>query len=156
MAILAVGTGIAEAQAPAASLETAAAEGVIRVRSAYPFDETVNRIKAAVRANKILLLGEIDQSKLAAGAKIKLRPSKLLLFGNPPLGVQLLTANPYAGLDWPVRMLVVQDADGKVWAAYTDFDFIAQRYNIVDRSAVVAMAIKVSALIAGSALAPSP
>jgi len=93
---------------------------------------------------------------LAAGAKIKLRPSKLLLFGNPPLGVQLLTANPYAGLDWPVRMLVVQDADGKVWAAYTDFDFIAQRYNIVDRSAVVAMAIKVSALIAGSALAPSP
>jgi uncharacterized protein (DUF302 family) len=131
--------------------EAQMAEGVIRVRSAYPFDETVTRIEATVRANKIRFFGEIDQANLAAGARIKLLPSKLLLFGNPPLGVQLLTSNPYAGLDWPVRMLVRQDADGAVWVAYTDFAFIAHRYGITDRDAVVAMATKVSALVAASA-----
>ncbi len=139
---------------PQPGVATAPADGVIRVRSAYGFGETVNRIEAAVRANKIRFFGEIDQANLAATAHISLRPSKLLLFGNPPLGIQLLTANPLAGLDWPVRMLVTQDADGQVWMAYTDFEFIAHRYGIADRPAVVAMATKVSALIAGSAAAP--
>ncbi len=129
---------------------TAAADGVIRTRSGYGFDETVTRIEAALRANKIRFFGEIDQRNLAAGANIQLRPSTLLLFGNPPLGVQLLTSNPLAGLDWPVRMLVVQDAEGQVWVAYTDFAFIARRFGIADRGAVIAMATKVSALVAGS------
>jgi uncharacterized protein (DUF302 family) len=143
--------GLIFAPAARASPEPPMAEGVIRVRSAFTFDETVTRIEAAVRANKIRFFGEIDQANLAAGARIKLSPSKLLLFGNPPLGVQLLTSNPYAGLDWPVRMLVRQDADGAVWVAYTDFGFIAHRYGITDRDAVVAMATKVSALVASSA-----
>jgi uncharacterized protein (DUF302 family) len=145
--------GAAQAGAPAqaaAPVASAAADGVIRVKSAYRFDETVTRIEQAVRANKIRFFGEIDQSNLAATAKIPLRPSKLLLFGNPPLGVQLLTANPLAGLDWPVRMLVVQDTDGQVWVAYTDFAFIGHRFAITNRDAVIAMATKVSALVAGS------
>jgi uncharacterized protein (DUF302 family) len=133
------------------NVEASAADGVLRVRSAYSFDATITRIEAAVRANKIRFFGEIDQANLAATAGIRLRPSKLLLFGNPPLGVQLLTSNPLAGLDWPVRMLVAQDADGKVWIGYTDFDYIARRYRITDRSAVIAMASKVSAMIARSA-----
>jgi uncharacterized protein (DUF302 family) len=150
--LLAAGAAIAATPAQAQpAVGTAAADGVLRVHSAYGFDETVTRIEAAVRANKIRFFGEIDQSNLAATAHISLRPSKLLLFGNPPLGVQLLTANPLAGLDWPVRMLVAQDADGQVWVAYTDFAFIAHRYGITDRDAVVAMATKVSALVAGSA-----
>lgn len=128
----------------------AVAQGVIRVQSAYGFDETVARIKADVAAKGIRFFDEIDQSQLAAGADINLRPSKLLLFGNPPLGVQFLTANPYAGLDWPVRMLVVQDPDGKVWVAWTDFGWMAKRYGITDRVAAFAMAATVSASIAGS------
>jgi uncharacterized protein (DUF302 family) len=152
LGMLAAGAGYAAPPPPAAAtaLQSAAADGVIRVRSAYSFDETVTRIEAAVRANKIRFFGEIDQSNLAASAKIQLRPSKLLLFGNPPLGVQLLTSNPLAGLDWPVRMLVVKDTDGQVWVAYTDFAFIAHRFGITDRDAVIAMATKVSALVAGS------
>jgi len=129
---------------------TASAQGVLKVRSALSFDDTVSKIEATVKANKIRFFGEIDQANLAATAKISLRPSKLLLFGNPPLGIQLLTANPLAGLNWPVRMLVTQDADGQVWVAYTDFAFIAQRYGITDRDAVVAMATKVSGLVSGS------
>ena len=74
-----------------------------------------------------------------------------MLFGNPPLGVQFLQSNPLAGLDWPVRMLVVEDQAGRVWVAWSDFDFIARRYGIADRDAQFAMARDVAASIASSA-----
>ena len=82
----------------------------------------------------------VDQAKLAADAGIKLRPSTLLVFGNPPLGAQFLTSNPYSGLDWPVRLLVLQDEAGAVWAVYTDFAWIARRHGITDRQQQFAMA----------------
>src|SRR5689334_7080915 len=62
-----------------------AADGVLRMKSAYGFDETVSRIKADVAAKGIRFFSEIDQSQLGEGAGITLRPSKLLIFGNPPL-----------------------------------------------------------------------
>jgi len=126
------------------------AQGVIRVKSAYAFDDTVARIKADIAGKGIQVFTEIDQAQLAKGAKIDLRPSKLLLFGNPPLGAQFLTSNPYAGLDWPVRILVTQDAAGAVWVAYTDFAWIADRYAIDDRAAQIKMASEVAGSIAGS------
>ncbi len=129
----------------------APAKGVIKVRSHYGFDETVSRVKADIAAKGIRFIDEIDQSALGAGADIQLRPSKLLIFGNPPLGVQFLTSNPLAGLDWPVRMLVAKDADGAVWVTWTDFGFIADRYAITDRDAALKMTSEVSSSIASSA-----
>ena len=96
-------------------------------------DETVARIRAVITAKGILFFQAIDQAQLAAKAGIKLRPSTLLEFGNPPLGAQFLTANPNAGLDWPVRLLVTQDESGAVWASWTDFAWIAKRHGITDR-----------------------
>jgi len=72
-----------------------------------------------------------------------MRPSTLLIFGNPPLGIQFLTSNPNAGLDWPVRLLVMQDENGDVYAAYTDFAWIARRHGITDRDAQFKMASSV-------------
>ena len=93
---------------------------------------------------------EIDQSKLAADAGIKLNPSTLLVFGNPPLGTQFMTANPNAGLDWPVRLLVIQDSAGAVWTVYTDFAWIAARHGIVNRTDQFKMASMVIASITSS------
>jgi len=118
-------------------------DGIIKVKSAYPVAETVARIKKDIADKGIRFFMEIDQSRLAADAKIALRPSTLLVFGNPPLGTQFITANPLAGLDWPVRLLVTQDANGTVWAAYTDFAWIAQRHRITDRAAQFKMATEV-------------
>src|SRR6516165_5584741 len=115
-------------------------DGIVRVKSAYPLAETVNRLKKDVADKGIMLFSEIDQSELAAKAGIKLLPSTLLVFGNPPLGIQFLTSNPASGLDWPVRLLVHQDANGDVWAVYTDFDWIARRHHIENRSAAFKMA----------------
>jgi uncharacterized protein (DUF302 family) len=108
-------------------------DGLIKVRSAYPMDETIERIRQDIAAKGILFFQAVDQAELAKKAGITLRPSTLLTFGNPPLGAQFLTANPYAGLDWPVRLLVLQDEAGVVWTAYSDFAWIAKRHGITDR-----------------------
>ena len=123
------------ASAPAlAQTSTPSADGLIKVRSAYPVDETIARIKSDIAAKGIMFFQAVDQAQLAERAGIALRPSTLLSFGNPPLGAQFLTSNPYSGLDWPVRLLVLQDEAGAVWAAYTDFAWIAKRHGIGDRS----------------------
>jgi uncharacterized protein (DUF302 family) len=118
-------------------------DGIVRVKSAVPMSEAITRIKAAIASKGIKFFMEIDQSKLAAESGIKLRPSTLLVFGNPPLGTQFITSNPNAGLDWPVRLLLTQDDNGEVWAVWTDFEWIAKRHNIKDRVAQFQMATMV-------------
>jgi len=118
-------------------------DGIVRVKSAVPIAEAIARIKADIASKGIKFFSEIDQSKLAADAGVKLRPSTLLVFGNPPLGTQFITSNPNAGLDWPVRLLLTQDDNGDVWAVWTDFEWIAKRHNIKDRIAQFKMATMV-------------
>ena len=118
-------------------------DGVITVKSAYSISETIERLKKDIADKGIKFFNEIDQSKLAADAGIKLRPSVLLIFGNPPLGTQFITANANAGLDWPVRLLVYESEKGEVWTAYTDFDWIARRHGIKNRQDQFKMASSV-------------
>jgi uncharacterized protein (DUF302 family) len=120
---------------PPALAQTTAArdDGIVRVRSAHSLDDTVTRLKRDIAAKGIMFFNEIDQSQLAAGAGVRLtevKRSTLLIFGNPPLGTQFLNARAEAGLDWPVRLLVQEDAQGRVWATYTDFRWIARRHGI--------------------------
>lgn len=142
------------AQAPPASAEglkpAAGASGVIATRSVYPVGETVERLKKDIAAKGIVFFQEIDQAALAAEAGIELKPSILLIFGNPPLGTQFIAANPQAGLDWPVRMLVYRDGHGQVWVAWSDFDWIARRYGVTTRDAQFHMASQVAGSIAAS------
>jgi uncharacterized protein (DUF302 family) len=140
---LGAGAGVARSASPESN-------GVVSVRSVYGFDETIERLKADIADKKIMLFDIIDQAELASGAGIKLRPSTLIVFGNPPLGVQFLTSNPAAGLDWPVRLLVTEDAQGQVSAMYTDFAWIARRHGIENRAAAFKMASDVIASIAAS------
>ena len=141
---------VSTAAKAATPIASAPAEGVIRQKSDYAFDETVSRLKADIAAKGIRLFDEIDHSALGAGADLPINRSKLLLFGNPPLGVQFLRSNPLAGLDWPVRMLVTQDDSGQVWVSWTDFRFVASRYQLADRDAQIAMASEVASSIASS------
>jgi uncharacterized protein (DUF302 family) len=137
--------GSAETLKPAVS-----ASGVIATRSAYGVEETVARLKKDIAAKGIVFFQEIDQAAIAAKAGVELKPSILLVFGNPPLGTQFIAANPQAGLDWPVRMLVYRDAAGAVWVAYSDFEWIARRHGVTSRDAQFHMASQVAASIASS------
>ena len=117
-----------------AALANVGDDGIVKVKSVYGFDETITRLKADIEKKGIKFFLAVDQSQLGADAGIKLKPSTLLIFGNPPLGIQFLTSNPDSGLDWPVRLLVRQDDGGQVWAVYTDFGWIAKRHGITDRN----------------------
>jgi uncharacterized protein (DUF302 family) len=138
---------------PATAEQVATDDGIVRVKSSYAFDETVSRLKADIATKGITFFLAVDQSKLASDSKITLTPSTLLVFGNPALGTQFITSNPSAGLDWPVRLLVHQDAKGDVWTVYTDFAWIARRHRIKDRDAAFTMASKVIASITSSVTA---
>jgi len=127
-----------------------AEDGIVKVKSAYSVSETIERLKQDIAAKGIMFFSEIDQSKLAANAGVKLRPSTLLVFGNPPLGTLFLSANANAGLDWPVRLLVIQDEKGDVYAVYTDFGWIAKRHSITNRKEQFDTANKVVASITSS------
>lgn len=148
---------LALVQAPLGHAEgvkaTAGTSGVIAVKSAYDVDETVERLTKDIASKGIVFFQKIDQATLAAKAGIELRPSVLLVFGNPPLGTQFMTANSQAGLDWPVRMLVYRNADGAVLVAWTDFAWIAKRHGIATREAQFHMASEVAASIASSVAA---
>ena len=152
-AALALASPAAQAAAPAASAPAPAAApaGVLRLQSANSFDETVARLKADVAAKGIRLFDQIDQAALGAQANLPVQRSTLIIFGNPPLGIQFLQSSPYAGLDWPVRMLVFEDAEHRVWVSWTSFDTIAARYGITDRAAQIQMAGSVAASIAAAA-----
>lgn len=138
------------AVAPEAYARAKSNDGVVRVKSVYGFQETIERLKKDIAAKGIKFFSEIDQSKLAADAGIKLNPSTLLVFGNPTLGTQFMTSNPNAGLDWPVRLLVIQDNEGAVWTVYTDFGWIASRHGIVNRGDQFKMASMVISSITSS------
>jgi uncharacterized protein (DUF302 family) len=132
------------------SLAPAADDGVVRVRSSYPMQETIERIKQDIAAKGITYFTEIDQAQLAAAAGVKLHPSTLLIFGNPALGTLFITAKAEAGLDWPVRLLITQDERGEVWAVYTDFQWIAARHGIRERDREFATGNRVIASITGA------
>jgi len=125
-------------------------DGVVRLKSSYSFSKTLERLKHEIQDKGILLFDEIDQAKLAAGAGIALHPSTLLVFGNPPLGTQFMTSSPNSGLDWPVRLLVIQEPNGEVWTVHTDFSWIAARHGITDRKAQFDMANNVVGSILSS------
>ncbi|MBS0641778.1 MAG: DUF302 domain-containing protein [Acetobacteraceae bacterium] len=124
--------------------------GVVKVRSHYAMNETIDRLKHDIAAKGITFFNQIDQSQLAAAAGITTQPSTLLIFGNPALGTQFIVANPSAGLDWPVRLLVTQDSSGQVWAEYTDFHWIARRHHIRTGDAAFTKASEVIASITAS------
>jgi len=124
--------------------------GIVAEKSRHPFPETVALLKADIAAKKLVFFDELDQKKLGGDAGVTARPSTLLVFGNPGLGVQFITANPQAGIDWPVRLLVFQDASGQVWTEYTDFHYIQARHGIDDRDAQFQKASEVIASVTAS------
>jgi len=91
-------------------------DGIVKFKSAYSMPETIKRKKKDIADKGIMFFDENDQAKLTADIGVTLLPSTLLVFGNPPLGTLFLTSDPDSGLDWPVRLLVYQDAKGDVWS----------------------------------------
>ena len=104
------------------------ADGLITLRSAHDFSTTLGRLLKALEAKGVTVFARIDHAAGAASVGLPLRPTTLVIFGNPAAGTPLMQAEQTAGIDLPLKALVWQDAGGAVNLSYNDPTWIAARH----------------------------
>ena len=104
--------------------------GLIDIRSRHSVDETVEKLKGILQAKGITLFALVDHSGEAAKAGIKMLPTKLFIFGNPKAGTPVMLAAPSSAIDLPLKILIWEDAQGKVWVTYNSLAYLQQRHNL--------------------------
>jgi uncharacterized protein (DUF302 family) len=114
----------------AASPPTKGKNGIVNVASNHSVDETVERIKNILQAKSITLFALIDHSGEAEKVGLKMRPTKLLIFGSPKAGTPLMLAAPSIAIDLPLKILVWEDASGKVWLSYNSAEYLEERHGL--------------------------
>ena len=112
-------------------------KGLITKKSKYDVKETIDRLQAVVKKKGITVALRWNHAEKAKGVDIPLRPTELLIFGNPRLGSNLFTSNQTSGIDLPMKALAWEDEDGQVWLTYNDPEYITKRHRIGDRDKVV-------------------
>jgi uncharacterized protein (DUF302 family) len=110
-------------------------DGLITLSSRYPARDTVQRLLAALAKRNMAVFAHIDHAAGAASAGLSLRPTEVVIFGNPKGGTALMQDHQSAGIDLPLKALVWEDADGKIWLSYNDPAWIAQRHDLGPASA---------------------
>jgi len=105
-------------------------KGLIDIRSNHSVDETVKKLKGILQAKGITLFALVDHSGEAAKVGMTMRPTKLLIFGNPKAGTPVMLAAPSSAIDLPLKILVWEDAQGKVWVTYNSPAFLQERHDL--------------------------
>jgi uncharacterized protein (DUF302 family) len=108
------------------------AEGIVRLSSNYPVAQTVQRLEDLLREKGIKLFVVVDHSGEAVRAGLEMRPTQLLVFGNPKAGTPLMQAAPSIALDLPLKLLVAEDEHGQVWVSYNSPAYLQQRHGVPD------------------------
>ena len=104
--------------------------GIIEKPSNHSVEETVAKLEGILQAKAVTLFALIDHSGEAEKAGMKMPPTKLLIFGNPKAGTPLMLAAPSSAIDLPLKILVREDAQGKVWVSYNNPEYLQQRHNL--------------------------
>jgi uncharacterized protein (DUF302 family) len=104
--------------------------GMIHLSSPHTVMETLVRLETIVQAKKLTVLARIDHSGDAAKAGLTMKPTKLLIFGSAKAGTPLMIASPSVAIDLPLKALVWQDDDGKVWLSYNSPIYLKERHAI--------------------------
>jgi uncharacterized protein (DUF302 family) len=105
-------------------------QGIETKASPRGFAETVQRMEAQVASHGLTLFAKIDFSGDAHRAGLEMRPTQMLIFGNPKGGTPVMNAAPSLALDLPLKVLIAEDAQGKVWLSYNAPDYLARRHGI--------------------------
>lgn len=111
--------------------------GMVVSKSANSVGATLDRLEAIVKDKGFTVFARIDHAAGALETGQSLRPTQLLIFGNPKVGTALMSSRQSAGLDLPIRVAAWQDADGQVWIGYDAPAHLAERHGIEDRDEVV-------------------
>ena len=123
---------------------------LLQVAIRYTLYETVNRLESVLAERGVRLFALVDHSGEAEKAGMKMRPTKLVIFGNPKAGTPLMVAAPTLAIDLPLKALVWEDEGGKVWVTYNSPEYLQQRHgvpeeltkNIAVAGALVAKAVE--------------
>jgi uncharacterized protein (DUF302 family) len=124
-------------------------EGIVKIPSHHSVDETVAKLEAILKSKGVTLFALVDHSGEAEKAGLKMPPTKLLIFGNPKGGTPLMLAAPSAALDLPLKILVAEDSQGKVWISYNSPDYLKERHGFPDNLVQNIAVVKALAATAG-------
>ena len=124
--------------------------GLVQIVSRYSVDESVRRLQAALSEKGLQIFATVDHSGEAEKVGLSMRPTKLLIFGNPKGGTPLMVAAPSLAIDLPLKALVAEDAAGKVSVTYNSPEYLQQRHgvpaelikNLAGAGAVIAKAVE--------------
>jgi uncharacterized protein (DUF302 family) len=106
------------------------ANGIVDIRSNHTADATVERLKSILEAKSVTLFALVDHSGEAAKVGMKMRPTKLLIFGSPKAGTPLMLAAPSVAIDLPLKILVWEDEGGQAWVSYNTPEFLLERHSL--------------------------
>jgi uncharacterized protein (DUF302 family)/uncharacterized membrane protein YidH (DUF202 family) len=104
--------------------------GIIDTPSNHSVDETVEKLKGILQAKGIAVFALVDHSGEAAKVGMTMRPTKLLIFGNPKAGTPLMVASPSSAIDLPLKLLVWEDGQSKVWISYNSLQYLQKRHGL--------------------------
>jgi uncharacterized protein (DUF302 family) len=110
----------------------------------------MNRLEKVIKDKGLTVFARIDHAEGAKAAGLALRPTELIIFGNAKGGTPLMQAGQEAGIDLPMKALVYQDAEGRVWLAYNDPHWLADRHHLPDLPNIVLLTRLLEALAAGA------
>ncbi len=103
--------------------------GIIDKRSIHSVGETVEKLKGILQAKGVSLFALVDHSGEAEKAGLKMRPTKLLIFGSPKAGTPLMLAAPSVAIDLPLKILIWEDGQGAVWLSYNSPAYLQERHG---------------------------
>lgn len=106
------------------------ANGIVDIRSNHTVDATVEKLKGILDAKSVTLFALVDHSGEAAKVGMKMRPTKLLIFGSPKAGTPLMLAAPSVAIDLPLKILVWEDEGGQAWVSYNTPEFLRERHSL--------------------------
>jgi uncharacterized protein (DUF302 family) len=105
-------------------------EGIVKIPSHHSVDETVEKLKAILQSKGVTLFALVDHSGEAEKVGLKMPPTKLLIFGNPKGGTPLMLASPSVAIDLPLKILVAEDSQEKVWISYNSAEYLKERHDL--------------------------
>jgi len=111
-------------------MTTAVSNGIIDVASHHSVDETVEKLRSILQSKGVTLFALVDHSGEAEKVGMKMRPTKLLIFGNPKAGTPLMLAAPSSAIDLPLKILVWENDQGKVMVSYNSSAYLQQRHGL--------------------------
>lgn len=126
----------------------AAIDGLVALKSPYPAPATMDRLQTLVQQKGLTVFARIDHAKGAAAAGLNLRPTEVILFGNPQGGTPFMECAQTAGIDLPLKVLVWEDESGQTWLGYNDPAYLARRHQVPDCPVVPKLAGALAAIAA--------